>query len=122
MRAKVVFDGVDVSESVKSKVEEKISKLDKFYKKEEDCSVVFKHDGLEYECVLQLRYRSKNFKLHIKHADLYKGVTELVELAQRKIAKQKDKRVSNRVLKIKDTMLENLLSEEEELLEDEKIS
>ena len=117
MKYKIRGEKVEITPAIKSYIEDKIGKLDKYFENADDieASVVIKIRGKDQKIEITIPAMSYTLRSEESHNDLYAAIDLTVDKLERQIRKNKTKLNS----KIKKNMLQNLELELEESFEDD---
>lgn len=117
MKYKIRGEKVEITPAIKSYIEDKIGKLDKYFDNAEDveASVVIKIRGKDQKIEITIPAMSYTLRSEESHNDLYAAIDLTVDKLERQIRKNKTKLNS----KIKKNMIQNFELELEESFEDD---
>ena len=119
MKYKIRGEKVEITNSIKSYIEEKIGKLDKYFENPEEinASVVIKVRGKEQKIEITIPAMHYTLRSEESHADLYAAIDLTVDKLERQIRKNKTKINS----KIKKNLIQNFeLNLEDRFQDDEQ--
>ncbi len=120
MKYKIRGEKVDITDSIRNYIEEKIDKLNKYFSQDDDLnvSVVIKVRGKEQKIEITIPTVHFTLRSEESHSDLYAAIDLTVDKLERQIRKNKTKINS----KIKKNLIQNFeLDLEDKFEEDEKI-
>ncbi len=117
MKYKIRGEKVEITPAIKSYIEDKIGKLDKYFENADDieASVVIKIRGKDQKIEITIPAMSYTLRSEESHNDLYAAIDLTVDKLERQIRKNKTKLNS----KIKKNMIQNFELELEESFEDD---
>ena len=117
MKYKIRGEKVEITPAIKSYIEDKIGKLDKYFENADDieASVVMKIRGKDQKIEITIPAMSYTLRSEESHNDLYAAIDLTVDKLERQIRKNKTKLNS----KIKKNMIQNFELELEESFEDD---
>ena len=117
MKYKIRGEKVEIKPAIKSYIEDKIGKLDKYFENADDieASVVIKIRGKDQKIEITIPAMSYTLRSEESHNDLYAAIDLTVDKLERQIRKNKTKLNS----KIKKNMIQNFELELEESFEDD---
>lgn len=117
MKYKIRGEKVEITPAIKSYIEDKIGKLDKYFENADDieASVVIKIRGRDQKIEITIPAMSYTLRSEESHNDLYAAIDLTVDKLERQIRKNKTKLNS----KIKKNMIQNFELELEESFEDD---
>lgn len=117
MKYKIRGEKVEITPAIKSYIEDKIGKLDKYFENadEIEASVVIKIRGKDQKIEITIPAMSYTLRSEESHNDLYAAIDLTVDKLERQIRKNKTKLNS----KIKKNMIQNFELELEESFEDD---
>ena len=117
---------MDNTEAIKSYIESKLSKLDKYFEENEDlvATVVTKLNGRNQ--VIEVTIPTRNFLLRNEeeHSDLYAAIDKIVDKLERQIRKNKEKinkRAEKTIIKDFDYDLQDEYEEDEIIVKRKKL-
>ena len=118
MKYKIRGEKVEITSAIKSYIEEKIGKLDKYFENADDieASVVVKIRGKDQKIEITIPAMNYTLRSEESHSDLYAAIDLTVDKLERQIRKNKTKLNS----KIKKNMIQNFELELEESFEDDE--
>ena len=120
MKYKIRGEKVDITDSIRNYIEEKIDKLNKYFSQDDDLnvSVVIKVRGKEQKIEITIPTARFTLRSEESHSDLYAAIDLTVDKLERQIRKNKTKINS----KIKKNLIQNFeLDLEDKFEEDEEI-
>lgn len=120
MKYKIRGEKVDITDSIRNYIEEKIDKLNKYFSQDDDLnvSVVIKVRGKEQKIEITIPTVHFTLRSEESHSDLYAAIDLTVDKLERQIRKNKTKINS----KIKKNLIQNFeLDLEDKFEEDEEI-
>ena len=91
MKTIIVSRKMELTEGIKSHVEKKIKKLDKFFKEDANATVTLSTQKDNQKAELTITYEGMLYRAEVATADLYKSIDKVVDLLERQIRKQKTK-------------------------------
>ena len=91
MKTIIVARKMDLTEGIKSHVEKKIKKLDKFFKDDANANVTLSTQKDNQKAELTITYEGMLYRAEVVTLDLYKSIDKVVDLLERQIRKQKTK-------------------------------
>ena len=117
MKYNIRGEKVEITPAIKSYIEDKIGKLDKYFENADDieASVVIKIRGKDQKIEITIPAMSYTLRSEESHNDLYAAIDLTVDKLERQIRKNKTKLNS----KIKKNMIQNFELELEESFEDD---
>ena len=117
MKYKIRGEKVEITPAIKSYIEDKIGKLDKYFENADgiEASVVIKIRGKDQKIEITIPAMSYTLRSEESHNDLYAAIDLPVDKLERQIRKNKTKLNS----KIKKNMIQNFELELEESFEDD---
>lgn len=117
MKYKIRGEKVEITPAIKSYIEDKIGKLDKYFENADgiEASVVIKIRGKDQKIEITIPAMSYTLRSEESHNDLYAAIDLTVDKLERQIRKNKTKLNS----KIKKNMIQNFELELEESFEDD---
>lgn len=117
MRYNIRGEKVEITSSIKSYIEEKIGKLDKYFENSEnlDANVVIKVRGKEQKIEITIPAMHYTLRSEESHDDLYAAIDLTVDKLERQIRKNKTKINS----KIKKNIIQNFEMDLEDNFEEE---
>ena len=120
MKYKIRGEKVEITDSIRNYIEEKIDKLNKYFSQDDDLnvSVVIKVRGKEQKIEITIPTAHFTLRSEESHSDLYAAIDLTVDKLERQIRKNKTKINS----KIKKNLIQNFeLDLEDKFEEDEEI-
>ncbi|MCI5732935.1 MAG: ribosome-associated translation inhibitor RaiA [Tenericutes bacterium] len=120
MKYKIRGEKVEITDSIRNYIEEKIDKLNKYFSQDDDLnvSVVIKVRGKEQKIEITIPTARFTLRSEESHSDLYAAIDLTVDKLERQIRKNKTKINS----KIKKNLIQNFeLDLEDKFEEDEEI-
>lgn len=120
MKYKIRGEKVEITDSIRNYIEEKIDKLNKYFSQDDDLnvSVVIKVSGKEQKIEITIPTARFTLRSEESHSDLYAAIDLTVDKLERQIRKNKTKINS----KIKKNLIQNFeLDLEDKFEEDEEI-
>ena len=120
MKYKIRGEKVEITDSIRNYIEEKIDKLNKYFSQDDDLnvSVVIKVRGKEQKIEITIPTAHFTLRSEESHSDLYVAIDLTVDKLERQIRKNKTKINS----KIKKNLIQNFeLDLEDKFEEDEEI-
>ena len=120
MKYKIRGEKVEITDSIRNYIEEKIDKLNKYFSQDDDLnvSVVIKVRGKEQKIEITIPTAHFTLRSEETHSDLYAAIDLTVDKLERQIRKNKTKINS----KIKKNLIQNFeLDLEDKFEEDEEI-
>ena len=120
MKYKIRGEKVEITDSIRNYIEEKIDKLNKYFSQDDDLnvSVVIKVSGKEQKIEITIPTAHFTLRSEESHSDLYAAIDLTVDKLERQIRKNKTKINS----KIKKNLIQNFeLDLEDKFEEDEEI-
>lgn len=118
MKYNIRGEKLEVTPAIKSYIEEKIGKLDKYFDSPEDitANVVIKVRGKEQKMEITIPTQGFTLRSEEEHSDLYAAIDLTVDKLERQIRKNKTKINS----KIKKNLIQNFEIEVEDTFDDEE--
>ena len=114
MRIQLRGEKIEITEAINSYVEEKISKLDKFFKEKDiQAKVTIKMNGKKHAIDVTIPYDKFIIRSEEIHDDLYAAIDLVLDKLERQIRKNKTKMKKHTAFNINYAEIEDEVNEEE---------
>ena len=126
MKYKIRGEKVEITDSIRNYIEEKIDKLNKYFSKDDDLnvSVVIKVRGKEQKIEITIPTVHFTLRSEESHSDLYAAIDLTVDKLERQIRKNKTKinsKIKKNLIQNFELDLEDKFEEDEEIIKRKKI-
>ena len=126
MKYKIRGEKVEITDSIRNYIEEKIDKLNKYFSKDDDLnvSVVIKVRGKEQKIEITIPTVHFTLRSEESHSDLYATIDLTVDKLERQIRKNKTKinsKIKKNLIQNFELDLEDKFEEDEEIIKRKKI-
>ena len=91
MNIKLTGKNIDLTDGLKERVNDKMSKLDKYFNKDVDAQVTLKVQKLDQICEVTIPLKGTILRAEVKNADLYNSIDESVVKLEKQLKKFRSK-------------------------------